>query len=122
MGDRSVTSVFVIPGQAPEARPGMTTEGHIVSHLNPVPLQRWHLTTLSPFLTRPLPSQFLHFCFFLTLGPFSLAMIFAPHRRTRERVDQRTAHVLARRRQERNHQQCRPDSALNSRAKNYLQG
>src|ERR1700737_1532220 len=40
----------------------------------PVPPQRWHFTTLSPFLSRPLPSQFLHFCFFLILGPFSLAM------------------------------------------------
>ena len=37
----------------------------------PVPLQRWHLTTLSPFFRRPLPSQFLHFCFFLMFGPFS---------------------------------------------------
>ena len=37
----------------------------------PVPLQRWHFMTLSPFLTRPLPSQFLHFCFFLMLGPLS---------------------------------------------------
>src|ERR1700675_1208237 len=43
----------------------------------PVPLQRWHLTTLSPFFTRPLPSQFLHFCFFLMLGPFSLDMTFS---------------------------------------------
>jgi len=41
----------------------------------PVPLQRWHFTTLSPFFRRPLPSQFLHFCFFLMFGPFSLAMI-----------------------------------------------
>jgi hypothetical protein len=31
-------------------------------HRNPVPPQRWHFTTLSPFLSRPLPSQFLH-CF-----------------------------------------------------------
>jgi hypothetical protein len=43
----------------------------------PVPPQRWHLTTLSPFFSKPLPSQFLHFCFFLTLGPFSLAMVFS---------------------------------------------
>ena len=41
----------------------------------PVPLQRWHLTTFSPFFSSPLPSQFLHFCFFLMLGPFSLAML-----------------------------------------------
>src|SRR5476651_1703286 len=41
----------------------------------PVPPQRWHFTTLSPFFSRPLPSQFLHFCFFLTLGPFSLAIM-----------------------------------------------
>jgi len=32
---------------------------------------------LSPFFNVPLPSQFLHFCFFLTLGPFSLAMLFS---------------------------------------------
>src|ERR1700732_4114087 len=43
---------------------------------HPVPPQRWHFTTLSPFFSRPLPSQFLHFCFFLILGPFSLAMDF----------------------------------------------
>src|SRR3954471_15068500 len=43
----------------------------------PVPLQRWHFTTLSPFFTRPLPSQFLHFCFFLMFGPFSLAMLIS---------------------------------------------
>jgi hypothetical protein len=29
---------------------------------------------LSPFLSKPLPSQFLHFCFFLMFGPFSLTM------------------------------------------------
>jgi hypothetical protein len=33
----------------------------------PVPLHLWHLTTLSPFLRVPLPSQFLHFSFFLTV-------------------------------------------------------
>jgi hypothetical protein len=27
-----------------------------------------------------LPSQFLHFCFFLMFGPFSLAIIFSPTR------------------------------------------
>jgi hypothetical protein len=43
-------------------------------HRTPVPLQRWHFTTLSPFLSKPLPSQFLHFCFFLMFGPFSLTM------------------------------------------------
>src|SRR5476651_2174229 len=42
----------------------------------PVPPHLWHFTTLSPFFSRPLPSQFLHFCFFLTLGPFSLAIMF----------------------------------------------
>ena len=47
-------------------------------HRTPVPLQRWHLTTLSPFFRRPLPSQFLHFCFFLMFGPFSLAMMIPP--------------------------------------------
>jgi hypothetical protein len=36
--------------------------------LIPVPPQRWHLTTLSPFLSMPLPSQFLHFSFFLPSG------------------------------------------------------
>jgi hypothetical protein len=45
-------------------------------HRTPVPPHRWHFTTLFPFFTNPLPSQFLHFCFFLTLGPFSLAMMF----------------------------------------------
>lgn len=43
-------------------------------HLTPVPLHRWHVTTLSPFFSKPLPSQFLHFCFFLMLGPFSFAI------------------------------------------------
>jgi hypothetical protein len=46
-------------------------------HRTPVPLQRWHFTTLSPFLSKPLPSQFLHFCFFLMFGPFSLVMRFS---------------------------------------------
>ena len=44
---------------------------------NPVPPQRWHLTTLSPFFSSPLPSQFLHFCFFLMFGPLSLAMVIS---------------------------------------------
>jgi hypothetical protein len=52
------------------------TVAHV--HRTPVPLQRWHLTTLSPFFRRPLPSQFLHFCFFLMFGPFSLAMMIPP--------------------------------------------
>lgn len=43
-------------------------------HRTPVPLHRWHFTTLSPFLSKPLPSQFLHFCFFLMFGPFSLVI------------------------------------------------
>src|SRR5205085_5967813 len=47
----------------------------------PVPLQRWHFTTLSPFLSKPLPSQFLHFCFFLMFGPFSLVMRFSCRQR-----------------------------------------
>src|SRR5437879_6530375 len=46
-------------------------------HRTPVPLQRWHFTTLSPFLSKPLPSQFLHFCFFFMFGPFSLTMNFS---------------------------------------------
>jgi len=45
------------------------------AYRSPVPWQRWHFTTLSPFLTKPLPSQFLHLAFFLTFGPFSLAMM-----------------------------------------------
>jgi hypothetical protein len=45
------------------------------AYRTPVPWQRWHFTTLSPFLTKPLPSQFLHLDFFLTFGPFSLAMM-----------------------------------------------
>src|ERR1700750_592014 len=51
------------------------------AHRTPVPPQRWHLTTLSPFFKRPLPSQFLHFCFFLMFGPFSLAMMIPPAKR-----------------------------------------
>jgi hypothetical protein len=35
-----------------------------LQRLIPVPLQRWHLTTLFPFFKVPLPSQFLHICFF----------------------------------------------------------
>jgi hypothetical protein len=38
---------------------------HAAYRLIPVPSQRWHRTTLSPFLSVPFPSQFLHFCFFL---------------------------------------------------------
>src|SRR4051812_46048337 len=53
---------------------------------NPVPPQRWHLTTLSPFLSSPLPSQFLHFCFFLMLGPFWLDMTLLPWRRMTPRA------------------------------------
>jgi hypothetical protein len=68
-----------IVARAKEARPGMTSLEFIDTqhrpHLTPVPLQRWHFTTLSPFLTRPLPSQFLHFCFFLMFGPLSLGML-----------------------------------------------
>jgi hypothetical protein len=32
--------------------------------LMPLPPHRWQRTTLSPFLSVPFPSQFLHFCFF----------------------------------------------------------
>ncbi len=56
----------------------------------PVPPQRWHLTTLSPFFSRPLPSQFLHFCFFLMLGPFSLAMITSQAARPMTEPDPRS--------------------------------
>src|SRR5450631_3676599 len=48
-----------------------------LAYRTPVPPQRWHFTTLSPFFSRPLPSQFLHFCFFLMLGPFWLVMTFS---------------------------------------------
>ena len=48
-----------------------------VAYRTPVPLQRWHFTTLSPFLSKPLPSQFLHVCFFFMFGPFSLAIVFS---------------------------------------------
>jgi hypothetical protein len=36
--------------------------------LIPVPSQRWQRTTLLPFFKVPLPSQFLHFCFFGPAG------------------------------------------------------
>src|SRR5450756_1294871 len=59
------------------AAPSVTGPDHGAQR-SPVPPQRWHLTTLSPFFSRPLPSQFLHFCFFLMLGPLSLAMTVSP--------------------------------------------
>src|SRR3954451_25371010 len=62
-------------GSCPDIRPAS-------GQRRPVPAQRWHFTTLSPFFNRPLPSQFLHFCFFLVLGPFSFAIaISTPARR-----------------------------------------
>jgi hypothetical protein len=48
-----------------------------IAYRTPVPLQRWHFTTLSPFLNRPFPSQFLHNCFFFMFGPFSLVIGFS---------------------------------------------
>ena len=54
--------------------PGLAPARWNHAQRSPVPLQRWHFTTLSPFFSRPLPSQFLHFCFFLMLGPFWLDM------------------------------------------------
>src|SRR5882724_3770362 len=51
------------------------TRLRVSAYRSPVPWQRWHFTTLSPFLTKPLPSQFLHLAFFLMFGPFSLAMM-----------------------------------------------
>jgi hypothetical protein len=42
--------------------------------LNPVPPHRWHFIFLSPCLTRPLPSQFLHF----TFGLPAFFCIFSP--------------------------------------------
>jgi predicted GNAT family acetyltransferase len=64
------------------------------AHLSPVPLQRWHVTTLSPFLSRPLPSQFLHFCFFLVFGPFSFGIVVSLFV-----IRKASAGILARRRQ-----------------------
>jgi hypothetical protein len=66
-----------IPARAKE---GASRNDGIVIHRNPVPLQRWHFTTLSPFFSKPLPSQFLQGCFFLMFGPFALAMPFSRHR------------------------------------------
>ena len=61
------------------AQPARTfgPETKTFAYRTPVPPQRWHFTTLSPFFSRPLPSQFLHFCFFLMLGPFWLVMTFS---------------------------------------------
>jgi hypothetical protein len=61
-------------------KPGHDEERTNPIHLTPVPLQRWHFTTLSPFFSKPLPSQFLQGCFFLMFGPFALAMPFSRHR------------------------------------------
>jgi hypothetical protein len=61
-----------LPRIAPGARASCEPAS---AYRNPVPWQRWHFTTLSPFLTKPLPSQFLHLAFFLTFGPFSLGMM-----------------------------------------------
>ena len=43
--------------------------------LKPVPPHRWHFIFLSPCLTRPLPSQFLHFTFALP----AFFCMFSPH-------------------------------------------
>ena len=43
----------------------------------PGPAAALALHHLVALLRRPLPSQFLHFCFFLMLGPFALAMIIS---------------------------------------------
>ena len=60
--------------------------GHIrsdpIAYRTPVPLQRWNFTTLSPFLRRPFPSQFLHACFFFMFGPFSLFIVFSRDKAT----------------------------------------
>src|SRR5258708_40197502 len=66
------------------------------AYRSPVPWQRWHFTSLSPFLTKPLPSQFLHLAFFLTFGPFSLAMMVSKVRFVRRIATEGCA--LARRR------------------------
>jgi hypothetical protein len=71
--------------------PGHDDRDDAPFHLTPVPLQRWHFTTLSPFLTRPLPSQFLHFCFFLMFGPLSLAMLLLS---AIERIIAMVRHIL----------------------------
>jgi hypothetical protein len=65
-------AIFIANAHRPSRAARMEPTGD--RERNPVPPQRWHLTTLSPFLSRPLPSQFLHFCFFLMLGPLALAM------------------------------------------------
>ena len=64
----------VVPAVALTFSPDAKMRGY----RKPVPPHRWHFTTLSPFFSSPLPSQFLHFCFFLMLGPFWLVMTFLP--------------------------------------------
>ncbi|WP_187435868.1 hypothetical protein [Bradyrhizobium hipponense] len=71
-GTRKQAELVRVPMQT--ARGARSSTQH---HLTPVPLHRWHFTTLSPFLSKPLPSQFLHFCFFFMFGPFSLTMKFS---------------------------------------------
>jgi hypothetical protein len=86
-------TIVVIPG--PRQGGASRNDGHelVRPHLTPVPLQRWHLTTLSPFLTKPLPSQFLHFCFFLMLGPFSLAMLLLRSIERMIAIERHTQHL-----------------------------
>src|SRR5450631_651377 len=55
MRHSALTTVRRFQGKFPRQSPRQ-------SQRSPVPPQRWHLTTLSPFFSRPLPSQFLHFC------------------------------------------------------------
>src|SRR4249919_2942630 len=75
--DKAAASRPATPDAISSRRAIMAVLKSVRIQRTPVPLQRWHLTTLSPFFTRPLPSQFLHFCFFLMLGPFSLDMIIS---------------------------------------------
>jgi hypothetical protein len=66
-----VTANTGVPNQSIAVR----NEPSIVRfYLTPVPLHLWHFTTLSPFFSSPLPSQFLHFGRFLMLGPRKLSM------------------------------------------------
>jgi len=53
---------------------GLTFLKKLIDGTYPAPPIAQHFTTLSPFFSRPLPSQFLHFGRFLMFGPFRLSM------------------------------------------------
>src|ERR1700677_3619406 len=57
--------------------------------LIPVPPHRWHLTTLSPFLRVPFPSQFLHGFFF---SPALFCMVSSQFRSPECRLEPRATH------------------------------